>query len=43
MINNKTEQNDGASDEKIVSGNESDGDWTFIVDASHDLIKYFMQ
>ena len=39
----ETEQNDVASDENIVSGNDSDDDWTFIVGVSHDLKIYFMQ
>jgi len=33
----ETERNDVASDENIVSGNESDDGWTFIVGVSRDL------
>ena len=39
----ETEQNDVASDERLVSGCESDDDRTFIVGVSHDLKSYFKQ
>jgi len=36
----ETEQNDVASDETLVSGNDSNDDRTFIVGVSHDLETY---
>ena len=39
----ETEQNGVASDETLVSGNDSNDDRTFIVGVSHDFKRYFMQ